>query len=97
MGILVASIAFPAVTARMEVRYRSPAPTGVELDLAARIERVTGRQIFASATIDHEGKRLADAEGIFVQVPLRHFLRTEAGRALAGEFGLNRPGSDPGG
>jgi acyl-coenzyme A thioesterase PaaI-like protein len=83
MGILAQHVAFPAVTARMEVRFRSPVPTGVDLDIEARVIRVAGRQITTASTISRAGESLAEGDGIFVQVPLRHFLRTPEGRAQA--------------
>lgn len=81
MGILAQHVAFPSVTARIEVRYRRPVPTGRQLRLEARLERVAGKQVTIAARLrDGEGV-LAEGRAVFLQVPLRHFLQTPEGLA----------------
>jgi uncharacterized protein (TIGR00369 family) len=94
MGILVQHVAFPAVTARIEVKYRKPVPTGSELALRAEVVRVAGRQITADATLHHDGLLVAEGRAVFLQVTLRHFLRTPEGRARRDALLARRAGGD---
>jgi acyl-coenzyme A thioesterase PaaI-like protein len=82
MGILAQHVAFPSVTARFLVRYRRPVPTGQELRLTARLARTTGKQRHFTGAVQRGEQVLADGEGWFVEVPLGHFLQTEAGREV---------------
>ncbi len=93
MGILVARLAFPAVTARLQVAFRRPAPIEAELRLAAWLERRQGRQLHLASALRQGDDLLAEATGTFLQVSLRHFLGTDAGRATA-EAWRRRLGTD---
>jgi acyl-coenzyme A thioesterase PaaI-like protein len=86
MGILAQHLAFPSVTARFLIRYRRPVPTGEELTLRASLTRIFGRQRHFAGTLHRGEEELADAEAVFFEVPLRHFLNTDAGRALRDEL-----------
>jgi acyl-coenzyme A thioesterase PaaI-like protein len=83
-GLLASWYRFPAVTARIFVRYRSPAPINHDLVLGASIEHVRGRRIHIRGDLRNGSERLAEARAAFLHVPLEHFLRTPEGRA-AGE------------
>ena len=68
------------MTGTLTVRYRKPTPLHTELRLAARVDRVEGRKIFASGEI-HAGDLLtAEAEGIFISVDRARFLALEEAR-----------------
>jgi acyl-CoA thioesterase FadM len=68
------------MTGTLTVRYRKPTPLHTELRLAARVDRVEGRKIFASGGI-HAGDLLtAEAEGIFISVDRARFLALEEAR-----------------
>lgn len=58
-----------AVTAKMETRYRRPAPLDGALGVRARIVRRRGRRIeLVAAVRDSEGQALVEANGLFVRM-----------------------------
>jgi acyl-coenzyme A thioesterase PaaI-like protein len=83
-GILATWHRFPAVTARIFVRYRRPVPIHTELLLRAQVESTRGRRIRVRADLVDGDEPLAEARAAFLHVPLEHFLATPEGRA-AGE------------
>ena len=83
-GLLATWYRFPAVTARIFIRYRKPVPINRELALASWVTGARGRRIHIDAQLLDEGEALAEARGAFLHVPLEHFLATPEGRA-AGE------------
>jgi acyl-coenzyme A thioesterase PaaI-like protein len=95
-GLLATWYRFPAVTARMFVRYRRPVPINAQLALAAWLTSVHRRRIHVDAELrDDEGDLLAEARGALLHVPLEHFLATPEGRA-AGDAWRRRLGKPPG-
>lgn len=65
----------PGMTGTLTIRYRSPTPLHVDLQMRARVTRTEGRKIFTEGTL-HAGERLcAEAEGLFLSVDLRHMQR----------------------
>ena len=80
-GLLATWYRFPAVTARLFVRYRRPVAINRELTVTATIERTHGRRIHARGELRDGATLLADARGAFLHVPLEHFLTTPEGRA----------------
>jgi acyl-coenzyme A thioesterase PaaI-like protein len=83
-GLLATWYRFPAVTARMFVRYRKPVPINRELTLTSWVTGARGRRIHVDARLGDGKEVLAEARGAFLHVPLEHFLQTPEGRA-AGE------------
>jgi acyl-coenzyme A thioesterase PaaI-like protein len=83
VGLLATWYAFPAVTARIFVRYRKPVPINTELQIRARIDDAHGRRIRASAAITDGDEILAETRAALLHVPFEHFLRTPEGRAAA--------------
>jgi acyl-coenzyme A thioesterase PaaI-like protein len=83
-GLLATWYRFPAVTARIFVRYRKPVPINRELALASWVTGARGRRIHVDATLRDGEDVLAEARAAFLHVPLEHFLATPEGRA-AGE------------
>jgi acyl-coenzyme A thioesterase PaaI-like protein len=83
-GLLATWYRFPAVTARIFVRYRRPVPINTELLVRARVTGSRGRRIRVEAELTDGTERLAEARIAFLHVPLEHFLSTPEGRA-AGE------------
>jgi uncharacterized protein (TIGR00369 family) len=84
-GLLATHYRFPAVTARLTVRFRRPAPIGAELRVRAAVETERGRRLEVAGTLSTpDGALLAEAAGTYLRVPLEHFLATPAG-AAAGE------------
>lgn len=56
----------PGMTGTLTVKYRSPTPLHSPLLFEASLDRVEGRKIFTSATLEANGKLCAEAEGIFI-------------------------------
>jgi acyl-coenzyme A thioesterase PaaI-like protein len=83
-GLLATWHRFPTVTARFAIRFRRPAPINRPLRVTARVTSDRGRRIEITGELRDGDELLADAEGIFLHVPLEHFLATPEGRA-AGE------------
>jgi acyl-coenzyme A thioesterase PaaI-like protein len=92
-GLLATWHRFPAVTARIAIRYRRPAPINRELQVTATVEADRGRRIEVSAELRDGDELLAEADGAFLHVPLEHFLATAEGRA-AGEAWAKRLADD---
>ncbi len=90
-GLLATWYRFPAVTARIFVRYRRPVPINAELAIAAQVVGESGRRIHVDGELRGGGDILAEARGAFLHVPLEHFLQTPEGRA-AGERWRERLG-----
>jgi acyl-coenzyme A thioesterase PaaI-like protein len=80
-GLLASWYRFPAVTARIFVRYRRPAPINHDLVVESRIEDVRGRRIHIRGDLRSGSERIAEARAAFLHVPLEHFLQTPEGRA----------------
>lgn len=72
---------FPAVTARLFVRYRRPVPIDTELLVRADVEASRGRRIRIRGRLTDGDESLAEARAAFLHVPLEHFLATPEGRA----------------
>ena len=54
------------MTGTLKVIYRSPTPLHTSLLFEAKLERVEGRKIFASARLEAGGVLCAEAEAIFI-------------------------------
>jgi acyl-coenzyme A thioesterase PaaI-like protein len=83
-GLLATWYRFPAVTARIFVRYRRPVPINRRLALSSWVTGARGRRIHIAAQLHARDEVLAEARAAFLHVPLEHFLATPEGRA-AGE------------
>jgi len=83
VGLLATWYAFPAVTARIFVRYRRPVPINTELLLLATLDDVRGRRVHVDATLGDGSEPFAECRAALLQVPLEHFLQTPEGRAAA--------------
>ena len=58
------------VTAKMDVRYRRPAPAGVHLLVRARVLTDRGRRLEVESTVSTEdGSRIAEATALFLRLP----------------------------
>jgi len=83
VGLLATWYAFPAVTARMFVRFRRPVPINTELLLSARLTEARGRRLHVDGRMTDGGEPLAECRAALLHVPLEHFLQTPEGRAIA--------------
>ena len=90
-GLLAGWYRFPAVTARMFVRFRRPVPINTELLIRAHVTGLRGRRIRVRGELSDGAEPLAEARAAFLHVPLEHFLATPEGRA-AGEAWRRRLG-----
>jgi acyl-coenzyme A thioesterase PaaI-like protein len=82
-GLLATWYRFPAVTARIFVRYRQPVPINTELLVRARLVGERGRRLHVDGELTDGNSVLAEARAAFLHVPLEHFLATPEGRAAA--------------
>jgi acyl-coenzyme A thioesterase PaaI-like protein len=82
-GLLATWHRFPAVTARIFVRFRRPVPINALLLVRAKVGSTRGRRIRIRGDLLADGEALAEARGAFLHVPLEHFLQTPEGRASA--------------
>jgi len=82
-GLLATWHRFPTVTARIAIRFRRPAPINRALRISSRVTSERGRRIEISAALRDGEELLAEADGVFLHVPLDHFLATPEGRAAA--------------
>ena len=92
-GLLATWHRFPAVTARIFVRYRRPVLINCELRVAAWVTDTRGRRIHIDGDLRADGEILAETRCAFLHVPLEHFLASPEGRA-AGEACRRRLHSD---
>src|SRR5713101_8815881 len=80
-GLLATWYRFPAVTARIFVRYRQPVSINTELLVRARLVSERGRRLHVDGELTDGSDVLAEARAAFLHVPLEHFLATPEGRA----------------
>ena len=83
-GLLATWYRFPAVTARIFVRYRRPVTINTELLVRSWLADERGRRLHVDGELTDGSEVLAEARAAFLHVPLEHFLATPEGRA-AGE------------
>lgn len=83
VGLLATWYAFPAVTARIFVRYRHPVPINTELMIQARLDEARGRRLHVNASITDGTEIFAECKAALLHVPLEHFLQTPEGQAAA--------------
>jgi acyl-coenzyme A thioesterase PaaI-like protein len=66
----------PGMTGRLTIHYRSPTPLYQELRFKGWVTSVQGRKILTQATLDtHDGRRCAEAEGLFISIDFSRFAR----------------------
>jgi acyl-coenzyme A thioesterase PaaI-like protein len=94
-GLLATWYAFPAVTARMFVRFRMPVAINTELLVRARLDDARGRRIHTTGTISDGTNVLAEARVALLHVPLEHFLATPEGRAAGERWAAREIGQSP--
>ncbi len=82
-GLLATWYRFPAVTARIFVRYRRAVHINTELLVRAELTGERGRRLRVAAQLSEGDEPLAEARAAFLHVPLEHFLATPEGKAAA--------------
>lgn len=73
LGCLLMVIRRAAVTARLEVDFRSPAPLNRLLEVEAWQEEVQGRKLRLAARVSLGGETIAEGRALFLEVPIEHF------------------------
>ncbi len=91
-GLLATWYRFPAVTARIFIRYRRPVPINRELTVRSWVEDTRGRRIHVRGELTEGGEIMAEAKAAFLHVPLEHFLSTPEGRAAGERWRRDLPG-----
>lgn len=66
MGCVAARPDRPAMTVRLDLRYRRPTPLEVPLTVSVSLDRIDGRQLFLSASITARGEVTVEADGVFL-------------------------------
>jgi len=85
LGSLLHVIRTPAVTARLELNYRSPAFIGHPFEIEAWIERDEGRKLHLAGELRDDGVVVAEAKALFLKVDVEHFARGARHRRAEGE------------
>ena len=62
-------------TARLALRYRRPTPLGADLVFEGWQERSDGRRIHTRGRLRHGDTITAEAEGVFVRLPVEQVMR----------------------
>jgi acyl-coenzyme A thioesterase PaaI-like protein len=93
-GLLATWYRFPAVTARIFVRYRHPVPISTELLVRARLVGERGRRLHVDGELTDGTDVLSEARAAFLHVPLEHFLATPEGRAAAATWEVKSRASE---
>lgn len=73
LGFVQSLTGNPGMTARLSIAYRAPTPLHVPLRLGATVLRVDGRKIFTRATIHHDDRLCAEADGLFLSIGRERF------------------------
>jgi acyl-CoA thioesterase FadM len=73
LGTLLVVLRRPAVTAKLEVDYRSPAFLGRAYSLEAWIEGVDGRKLRLAGELREGESVIAEGKALFLEVDLSHF------------------------
>lgn len=77
LGVLSRLLSQPVVTVHLEVDFRRPIPVGSTVHITTRIVGVKGRKVYVDGAArlgDPDGPVAVTAAGLFLQVPLEHFL-----------------------
>ena len=74
LGALSWLLLKPAVTGRLEVDFRVPVPVGATVTISAAVDSIERRKVRATGVGRMaDGTVVAEAAGLFIQVPLEHF------------------------
>jgi acyl-CoA thioesterase FadM len=79
LGMLLVVLRRPAVTAKLEVNFRNPAFLERRFELEAWVEEVDGRKLRLAGEMRDEATVVADAQALFVQVDVEHFMQAGEG------------------
>ncbi|WP_067715345.1 PaaI family thioesterase [Nocardia yamanashiensis] len=74
-GAVLVPLQLPAVTAKLDVTYSTPARLHRELQVTSHLVTRTGRKLFIHAAITDNETPIASADALFIEVPPTHFLQ----------------------
>ena len=77
MGFVLSMVPTPAYTGRLSVGYLAPTPLEIELEFRARLRDRDGRKLWIEGEATADGGRFAEAEGLFIVVPVERFGRSQ--------------------
>jgi acyl-coenzyme A thioesterase PaaI-like protein len=87
MGAIAWYLLEPAVTVQLNVAYRAPVPVGSDVTVRAHLVHEEGRKLFVRGVAElADGHEVAEADGIFVKVPVSHFAAAVEPRAAEGDI-----------
>ncbi|MEX2194456.1 MAG: PaaI family thioesterase [Thermoleophilaceae bacterium] len=75
VGSLLIILRRPAVTAKLEVNYRSPAFIDRMFEVEAWVDRTEGRKLHLAGEMRDGGEVVADCAALFLEVKVEHFLQ----------------------
>jgi acyl-coenzyme A thioesterase PaaI-like protein len=78
MGFVLSMERTPAFTGRLSVSYRAPTPVGEPLEFRCRLAERTDRKLLITGEARHGDQLVAEAEGLFISIPIERFGGTAA-------------------
>jgi len=78
MGFVLSMERTPAFTGRLSVSYRAPTPVGEPLEFRCRLAERTDRKLLITGEARHGDQIVAEAEGLFIAIPIERFGGTAA-------------------
>jgi len=73
MGFVLSMVQTPAYTGRLTVSYLAPTPLATPLEFRAHVRSREGRKLWIAGEARVGGERFAEAEGLFIAIPLERF------------------------
>jgi acyl-coenzyme A thioesterase PaaI-like protein len=73
MGFVLSMERTPAFTGRLSVSYRAPTPVGEALEFRCRLAERTDRKLLITGEARHGETLVAEAEGLFLSIPIERF------------------------
>jgi acyl-coenzyme A thioesterase PaaI-like protein len=68
LGVAASSSGSAAMTGTLTTRFLRPTPLNERLVCIGNVDRVDGRKVFCSATLDASGTVVAEAQGVYLRV-----------------------------
>jgi len=75
LGSVLIIVQRPAVTANLNIDFRSPAFLDRDLDVEAWCERIEGRKLHLTGRISDGDLTIAEGRALFIEVDIDHFRR----------------------
>jgi acyl-CoA thioesterase FadM len=73
------------MTGNLSVNYRAPTPLHTDIVYRGWVDRVDGRKIFTKGTAHNGDVLCAEAEAIFISMPVELMDRLRKGRDVSGQ------------